>query len=166
MEAAATANKNNTANIKAKWSGFQSNLAGVLQQLTDGQYLIIAKQQTNLFVQVVQQGTCVRVETISNHFRDADAQLTKAQIAKLVKLGWQLPTRPDSTPENDFYGSPNFFVDVFQPVDSESLAAMMILTLIQIIGVTDPADLEYEARDAEGNAVALPELGLVSGVGQ
>jgi hypothetical protein len=163
MEASAALDKKN---YKAGWSCFQSRLAGVLQALTVGQYLIIAKQQNNLFVQVVQQGTCLRVETISNHFRAADQQLTISQITKLLTLGWHQPTGPDSNPENDPLGSPNFFVDAFLPVDFESLAGLMTLTLSQVIGVTDPADLEYEARDNGGNDVALPELGLVSVLGQ
>lgn len=159
MEAAATDYDNNKAD--AMWGSFHNNLNAVLQQLALGQYLILSKTQSNLFVQVVQQEGCLRAETISNNFRDDSNQLSNTQIKKLVKMGWNAPTAADSTPENDPHGSPNFYRDLQQPEDFAALAALLVQTL-QFIGVADPADLHYEACDDNGNVLLFPKLGVMA----
>jgi hypothetical protein len=104
----------------------------------------------------------MRAETTSNCFLDKPEQLTDRQISALMEAGWHDPTgtAADSTPENDPDGSPNLFVDFPAPVSFETVANLAVRTLAEILRVPHPGFLQYEAFDAEGDAIPLPKLGL------
>ena len=104
----------------------------------------------------------MRVETTSNSYLDKPEQLNKRQIAALIDAGWHHPTGTptDSTPERDPDGSPNFFVDLPAPVSFEAVANLAVRTLAEILRVPLPAFMQYKAFDGDGQAIALPELGL------
>jgi hypothetical protein len=144
------------------WQNFADKLADVLERLDEGQFLILSLKDRNLFVQAVAQGNHgLRLETTSNEYRSDDDQLSETEIATLEKMGWRSPTRPDSRPDNDPFGSPNFYLDTPQPVDFDALAALMVNTL-KLIGAADPAELQYEGDDGNGNPLSLPNLGVMA----
>jgi hypothetical protein len=80
----------------------------------------------------------------------------------LTDAGWHAPTRnpAESTPQDDPDGSPNFFMDLSPPVSFLTIANLAVRTFAEILHVPHPGYLEYAAFDADGNAIALPELGL------
>lgn len=143
------------------WLTFANKLAEVLERLGEGQFLILSLKDSNLFVQAVAQGDHgLRLETTSNEYRSDDDQLSEAEIAKLEIMGWHMPTRPDSRPDNDLFGSPNFYLDVPQPVDTSVCASLLVQTLVDVLGVTDQGQLEIASDDGHGQPLYLPSLGV------
>jgi hypothetical protein len=125
---------------------------------------VIYKKDSNIFIQFVAQGEWgIRMETISNYYRDDQNQLTKAQMDKLNNIGWNTPTNnPDqSTPKNDPDGSPNYFIDYDVPADYEAIAQITIKTFVDVLGISHPGMLEYEAFDRQGNSIPIPKLKLM-----
>jgi len=102
------------------------------------------------------------METISNHYRSPSEQLDEQQTSRLIGMGWQIPTgdSDNSCIEDDPDGSPNIFVEEPAPVNCKKLAEICTATLINILRVTHPVQLEYESFDSDGNEIALPELML------
>lgn len=66
-------------------------------------------------------------------------------------------TPKQSTPECDPNGSPDFYLDIPNPIDFSTLAGMAIRTLSDVYGVAHDGFLECGAYDSAGNAIALPE---------
>lgn len=149
--------------LSSAWVPFVHRLAQALEKLLEDQYLIITKKGTNEFVQFAGQGFFgLRVETISNHFRSDQNQLTDVQIANLIEIGWSAPTNnpEESTPANDPDGSPNYFIEFPTPLYVIEIAQMAVKTLTDVLHIGHPAFLEYEAFCTDGDSIALPNLGL------
>ncbi|WP_045221904.1 T3SS (YopN, CesT) and YbjN peptide-binding chaperone 1 [Desulfonatronum thioautotrophicum] len=148
--------------VPSVWTAFGQKLAQVLEGLQEDQYLIICAKQSNRYIQFAGQGLHgLRMETTSNHYLDQSEQLTEHQIALLLENGWKTPTRPPETaPEDDPEGSPNFFIDHPLPVAYKTVADLVVRTFDQILRVTHPAWLEYEAFDSDRNSLAFPTLGV------
>ena len=149
--------------VSASWSPFSEKLTGVLGKLEEDQFLIVSIKGSKRFVQFAAQGSFgMRVETTSNSYLDKPEQLNRRQVAALVELGWSDPTGSgaESTPENDPDGSPNFFLDFSTPVPYQFIADLTVRTLTEILRVPYPGSLQYEAFQAPGQVIALPELGL------
>ena len=143
------------------WQTFADKLAAVLERLDEGQFLILSLKDRNLFVQAVAQGNHgLRLETTSNEYRSNDDQLSETEIARLEKMGWRLPTRPDSRPDNDLFGSPNFYLDAPQPADVSVCASLLVRTLVDVLGVADHGQLEIASDDGYGQPLYLPSLGV------
>jgi hypothetical protein len=150
--------------MQTEWQQFSDRLAEVLQRLSLGQFLILTVRESGSFVQVISEGdNGCRIETTSNYYRSDAEQLSERQIAMLGKLGWQPPTSPDSNPSSDPFGSPNFYLDVPNPVDADQVAHFIVQTLTEVLGATSPSQLTYEADDGQGQPLSLPLLGLDSG---
>lgn len=149
--------------LSVAWPPFADKLAAVLAKLEEDQYLIVSVKGSNRFVQFAAQGSSgMRVETTSNSYLAKPEQLNKRQVATLIDAGWQDPTGDpgDSTPENDPDGSPNFFLEFANPVAFDAVANLTVRTFAEILRVPYPGSLQYEAFESEGQALALPELGL------
>jgi hypothetical protein len=71
------------------------------------------------------------------------------------QLGWQIPTGV-----TDPDGSPNFFVDLPNPVDFKSLSEVATRTFRQIYGMRHPGQLQYKAFSSRGAQIRLPTLRL------
>ncbi|MBI4742525.1 MAG: hypothetical protein HY777_13465 [Betaproteobacteria bacterium] len=145
------------------WPPFAEKLAAALAKLEEDQYLILLVKRTNRFVQFAAQGSYgMRVETTSNAYLSKPEKLNERQIATLLQNGWSDPTAsPDeSTPENDPDGSPNFFVEFPDPVSFTAVVNLAVRTLAEILRVPHPGSLQYDAFSADGEKIALPELGL------
>lgn len=159
--------KNNNTNtvtaLSAAWPPFARKLSAVLGKLEEDQYLILSVKQSNQYVQFAAQGSFgMRAETTSNSYLSESRQLTEAQIARLIDAGWHPPSGApaDATPEKSPDGSPNFFIDFPVPKTFRVVAKAAVTTLAEILRIPHPGFLEYELFDADGNAFALPELGL------
>lgn len=149
--------------LSSAWVPFVHRLAQALEKLLEDQYLIITKKGTNEFIQFASQGFYgLRVETISNHYRDEANQLSDVQIANLLDIGWSAPTNnPDkSTPAADPDGSPNFFAEFPLPLYVIEIAQMAVKTFTEVLNLNHPAFLEYEAFSSDGNSLPIPQLGL------
>lgn len=152
-----------TNRLSVAWPPFAEKLAAALAKLEEDQYLILLVKRTNRFVQFAAQGSYgMRVETTSNAYLSKPEKLNERQIATLLQNGWSDPTAsPDeSTPENDPDGSPNFFVEFPDPVSFTAVVNLAVRTLAEILRVPHPGSLQYDAFSADGEKIALPELGL------
>lgn len=152
-----------TRKLSRDWQPFAVQLAAVLGELQEDQFLIISVKQEKRYVQFAGQGSFgLRIETTSNAYLDEPERLDRKQISALRKAGWDAPTgKPGhSTPELDPDGSPNYFADFPAPVAYESVAQLAVNTLAEILRVPHPGFLEYEAFDETGKVFDLAALGL------
>lgn len=144
------------------WAAFSAALEGALAGMADGQFLILSARGSGRCVQFSAQGTeGFRAEVVSNHYLPEPDRLDDDEVARLLAEGWQPPTGTpeEATPERDPSGSPNFFVDLPNPVDHGELARRTIRTW-RVLGVDAPQALEYNAFASRGGSLDFPELGL------
>jgi T3SS (YopN, CesT) and YbjN peptide-binding chaperone 3 len=150
----------------AAWEEFQQHLAEVLPDLSEDEYLVITRKQTNQFVQFAAQGRHgMRAETVGNAYLERDAQLSADSVASLVTMGWHAPTlKPTRTSQEEDPpdGSPNFFVDAATPVPHGHLAALAVKALREVYRVGHPGQLEYIAASSvdEWVSIRFPSLGI------
>jgi hypothetical protein len=144
------------------WAAFSAALERTLAGMADGQFLILTARGSGRCVQFSAQGADgLRAEVVSNHYLPGPDQLDDDQVARLLADGWQPPTGTpeEATPERDPSGSPNFFVDLPNPVDHGDLARRTIRTWM-VLGVEAPKALVYDAFAGRGGSLHFPELGL------
>ena len=147
--------------VSSAWGPFAGQLASVIEQLREDQFLIISTKRPNRYVQFAGQGAFgLRAETVCNQYLPASDQLDEAQIATLQGFGWQLPTgAPDqATPERDPDGSPNFYLDYPPPVPYADLADLAMRTLVEVLRVPHPGFLQYSSFDSNNNTLLWPDL--------
>jgi hypothetical protein len=147
------------------WRKLGANLAAVLGAMGEDQYLIISAKREPWFVQFAKQGAeLLRAEAVSNHYLPEGSRLPDAKVATLTRLGWVAPTGlpPESTPEKQPNGSPNFFRDFTPPVPFEDVAQLAVETLTKVYGVVHPTALEYQAFHRDQGTLLLPTLGLTA----
>jgi hypothetical protein len=145
------------------WRRFTKHLAAALDDLGDGEFLILNRKGTNYFVQFAGHGACgMRVEAVSNQFLGERARLSESTLQDLLRRGWNAPTYTYATgSEEPPVGSPNFYVDAKGPVPTSALAVLAVDTLRHIYGVRHPSDLQYESSHVEGGrSIRFPLLGL------
>jgi hypothetical protein len=140
-----------------EWNGLTDNLALCLANLVEDDYLVISYKRANYYLQFAAQGQFgMRVEAASNaYIVPAQARLSPEGYVAMGELGWQIPTGvadPD--------GSPNFFVDLPNPVDFKSLSERATRTFRQIYGMRHPGQLQYKAFSSGGAQIRLPTLRL------
>jgi len=149
--------------VSREWPVFTGRLAQALGELPDEYCLVLTLKRSDHFIRFLAQGHYgLRVETTSNAFLPADQQFDEQQHARLAALGWLAPTgAPDeATPEKDPDGSPNHYIEFGSPADFSSVASFVTRTLVDVLGVTHPHRLDYEAFDGEGSPVFILGLGL------
>ena len=152
-----------TKRLSQAWPSFTRKLADVLAHLGEDQYLVISAKCAHRYVQFAGQGSFgLRVEATSNHYLAAGDRLTRRQLAALKSRGWLAPSgsAKASTPRKDPDGSPNFYVDFELPVPFGEVAELAVDTFSTIFGIIHPGELEYNAFEADGDTILLPELGL------
>ena len=143
------------------WACFTKDLALVLADLDDDEFLIISSKRSGLFVQFAGQGSFgLRVETISNSYRK-DKPLSQEACLIMQDMGWNLPTNlPDEAdPEGHTAdGSPNFFVDVGRPVPYDAVSFLAVTTLRRLFSVGHPGELEYKSFGLRIDSIRFPTL--------
>ena len=144
------------------WHPFEKNLADALADLAQGEYLVVARENTGYFIQFAGQGLHgMRVEAVSNSYLGHSFQLADAAIAHLISLGWNPPTYIQSDVFIDpSDGSPNFFIDAACPVEHEELARVVVRTLREVHGTADPSNLLYRAYSSEYTSIRFSQLGV------
>lgn len=158
-----TAVKKATGYVSKDWAIFAENLMRTLPELSEDNFLILCTKGINSVVQFAAQGAWgMRAETTSNPYRTPATQLSDAQMTDLLKAGWNPPTRDplESTPGSDPDGSPNFFLELTNPVDFDWFVKLTVRTFVEVLGVTHPGQLEYEAFDTSGKSLTFPQVGL------
>lgn len=155
--------KEKTVRISKDWKIFTKNLASVLSDMIEDQFLIINVKQSNRFIQFAAQGSFgMRAEISSNAYLPVSDRITDRQVADLVTTGWEAPTGSpsESTPENDPDGSPNFFIEFPAPIKPAPIAKKAVEALSEVLRIPHPGFLEYDALDSNGNVLQFPALGL------
>ena len=143
------------------WTDFGWRLMQVLGALEEDEYLIISLKGSNRFVQFAGQGAHgMRVETVSNFYLPEAQQLGEAQHDAMLKLGWNAPCNLPDEFGHEPVGSPNYFLDLPQPVDVRQVAALAVSTLLGPLDADHPLDLEYRSFAESGEAIRWPTLKL------
>ena len=146
------------------WPAFEARLAGILGALEEDQFLVISAKRGWAYVQFSAQGAFgLRAEAVSNHYLPESHALSARRVAALKELGWSAPTGTprESTPKRQPDGSPNFFVDFDRPVPFVGVARLAVRTLTEVLGISHPGQLHYDASDANRRSILLPTLGLM-----
>lgn len=149
--------------VATAWVGFAENLATVLENLQEDQYLILTVDQTNSYIQFAGCGAKgLWMETTSNQYLDDKSQLSSRQMALLRESGWNEPTcTPEETnTEKNVDGSSNYFIDYPLPVPCKAAAELTVKTFTEILGVSGPDKLVYKGFDADDNSQVYPGLGV------
>lgn len=143
------------------WTDFGWRLMRVLRALEEDEYLIIGLKGSNRFVQFARQGARgMRVETISNFYLPENERLGVVQHDLLLKLGWNVPCNLPDEFGHEPVGSPNYFLDLPQPVDFQHVASLAVSTLLGPLDADHPLDLEYRSFAESGEAIRWPTLKL------
>lgn len=153
------------------WKAFAQKLATVLAKLQEDEFMCLSVRDSDRYVRFsLEWEFGMRVETTSNIFLDKREHLADKQIASLIAAGWNPPTwTPDdplpddlmtAMPEDDADPCPNYFMDLTAPVAFEAVANLAIRTFTEILGLDNPALLEYFAFDEDDDPIEFPELGL------
>jgi hypothetical protein len=151
------------APARQDWNTLEKNLAAVLGAMGEDQFLIVSAKREPWFVQFAAKGAGgLRAEAVSNNYLPEGSRLPDTKVAALKRLGWLPPTGlpPESTPEKQPNGSPNFFRDFTPPVPFEDVARLAVETLAKVHGVVHPTALEYQSFHEGHGALLLPTLGL------
>ena len=151
----------NQKRLYEDWTDFGGRLIQVLGALEEDEYLIIGIKRSNRFVQFAGQGAHgMRVETVSNYYLPENEQLGEVQHDAMLKLGWNAPCNLPDEFGHEPVGSPNYFLDLPQPVDIRHVASLAVSTLLGPLDADHPLDLEYRAFAESGEQIRLPTLGL------
>ncbi len=144
------------------WANFLTKLVEVLKERETGDLFTLQAKESGEWIQFATESRSFRIEVKSNFYRDDDDQLSVEQVIGLADIGWSAPTgNPEqSTPENDLYGSPNYFVDVKAPLKLKVLETLIARTFVEVFGVSEPDALSYQGFDCEGNSLSCPSLGI------
>jgi hypothetical protein len=160
-EAASGMDRDERKRSKA-WPRFATALAAALAALEENQFLILERQDRPWYVQFAAQGNYgIRTELVSNAYLAPQDQLSETAVRTAVSLGWQAPSGSptESTPAKDPDGSPNFFRDWEQPVSFDTVAQLVVDTMVEVLEVHHPGQLHYKAFARGGARILLPELG-------
>lgn len=151
----------NQKRLYKAWIDFDRRLMEVLSALGEDEYLIISRKGSNRFVQFAGQGAHgMRVETVSNFYLPEHQQFSEAQHDRLLEFGWNAPCNLPDQFGHEPVGSPNYFLDLPQPVDFRYVALLAVNTLLGPIGAEHPLDLEYQSFAESGEGIRWPTLKL------
>ena len=143
------------------WKRFACELANALRGLEEDEWLILSLKRRNRFVQFMNQGGAgFRAEAVSDFYLEDGDHLSEHDHGALLGLGWDAPTnlpdelgyRPD--------GSPNYFLDLANPVPLDELALLAANTLLHVYGAEHPNALEYSTGSQDRTLIRFPNLGI------
>lgn len=154
---------NHTAASK-KWEALAERLATTLSDLSDGEFLVLCKTGTRLFVQFSAQRGAMRAEAIGNQYLESPFRLSPKAVRHLRSLGWQAPTYVQAELlEEPAEGSPNNYVDVPAPASYRDLAELAVRTFREVFEVFEPYELNYRGYSSVYDSVRFPQLGITRG---
>jgi hypothetical protein len=146
-----------------EWDRFAAALA--LGDLDKDDVLILSLTgPVTYYVQYSPYEGALRAEAVGNlYILPAEARLSGKDYATMDALGWQPPTNlpPEEAEPSDPAGSPNFFLNLPLPVDTQALAALSVRTFREVYRVARPGELEYfsfETKDGVG--IRFPSLDI------
>ena len=161
-----------TSEHSKAWATFAQTLAAVLAKLQEDEFMCLSVSGSDRYVRFsLEWEFGMRVETTSNTFLDKHEHLDDKQIASLIAAGWNPPTwspadpvdlfmNDVAIPEDDADPCPNYYMDLISPVAFDAVAALAVRTFTEVLGVDQPALLEYFAFDEDDDPIEFPELGL------
>lgn len=151
----------NQKRLHEAWTDFGARLAQALGALEEDEYLIINLKGSNRVVQFAGQGAHgMRAETVSNFYLPEKDQLGEAQHERLLELGWNPPCNLPDQFGHEPVGSPNYFLDLPQPVDFVRVAFLAVNTLLGPLAAEHPLWLEYRSFAESGAEIRWPTLKL------
>lgn len=156
--------------LPRRWQNFQANLAQLFGAFEEGDTLILARHDANVFVQFAHSGSLLFAEAASNQYIDPPIfLLDERHFAAAVALGWQPPSAVPraveelSDPNLDdtqYNGSPNFYRQ-WTRWNANHVAALAVQTLRQVYGVRRLDLLCYSSfKESGGMQVRWPTLGI------
>ena len=78
----------------------------------------------------------------------------------MLELGWDAATNLPDEFGHSPDGSPNYFVDLANPVPLDELALLAVNTLVHVYGAEHPGMLEYSAGCERNASIRFPDLGI------
>jgi hypothetical protein len=149
--------------LSRAWSTLEQRLAAALESLSGNEFLILVRPGTEHFVQfAAHDGEGLRAEAVSGYYTEEPAEVLDARHERLLALGWRAPTNfPDHLSGHEPEGSPNYFLDLAEPVRFPALAATVVRTLREAYAVSTPEALAYEAFRHQ-SPMTLPGLGIAA----
>ena len=143
------------------WKRFAYELGNALRGLEEDEWLILSLKRRNRFVQFMSQGGAgFRAEAVSDFYLKDGDHLSERDRESLLELGWDAPTNlPDEFGHRPD-GSPNYFVDLANPVPLDDLAVLAVNTLLRVYGAEHPNALEYATGSADKASIRFPGLGI------
>jgi hypothetical protein len=142
-----------------RWARFSGQLRCAIAVL-DPEEFIVLSTPLGRFVQVMVQDHEIRVETVSNQFLPERWRLPIEDLDLLEALGWEAPTHTMEEDSRRREGSPNHWMDLDEDTPADMIANILVTTLRDVHGASEPEDLTYLASDTEGRRIFLPTLGL------
>jgi|SRR5215831_5640018 len=172
-----------TPTADAEWARLTNHLSLCLADLVEDDYLVLSHKRANYYVQFSAQGQFgMLAEAASNPFIVPEkARLTPDDYVTMAELGWRIPTdviqesgrqvldltgnfprllteKPDIFCDVD--GSPNFFLNVSNPIDFGALSELTVRTFREVYRVHHPLLLQYNAFNRNDVQIRFPTLRL------
>lgn len=146
------------------WRRFARELAVALGALEEDEWLALSLKGRNRFVQFMNQGGAgYRLEAVSDFYLAENDRLSESDRSLLLELGWDGPTNlPDEFGHRPD-GSPNYFLDLANPVPFDEVAMLAVNTLIRVYGAEHPNTLEYSTGSSQHESIRFPHLGIARG---
>lgn len=143
------------------WKRFACELAIALRGLEEDEWLVLSLKRRNRFVQFMNQGGAgFRAEAVSDFYLEDGDPLSEHDRGALLELGWDAPTNlPDEFGRRPD-GSPNYFLDLANPVPLDELALLAVNTLLHVHGADHPNALEYSTGSQDRTSIRFPNLGI------
>lgn len=154
------------------WASLAQKLSNALATLEDNEFMCLSVNGSDRYVRFSLEWIFgMRVETTSNIFLDKQEQLDDKQVANLIAAGWNPPTWSPTDPvdllmndvvipDDETDPCPNYFKDFNSPVSFDAVAALAVHTFTEVLGVDQPALLEYFAYDQDDEPIEFPDFGL------
>lgn len=161
-----------SSELSEDWASFAQKLATVLAKLNEDEFMCLSVNGSDRYVRFSLEWTFgMRVETTSNIFLEEQDKLDGKQVASLIAADWNPPTWTPADPvdllmndvvipEDDADPCPNYFMDLTSPVALDAVASLAVRTFTDVLGIDNPALLEYFAFDQDDEPIEFPELGL------
>ncbi len=149
------------ARVVEAWKRFAFELASALRGLEEDEWVILSLKHRNRFVQFMNQGGAgFRAEAVSDFYLEDGDHLSERDRVALLELGWDAPTNlPDEFGHRPD-GSPNYFLDLANPVPLDDLALLAVNTLVHVHGAEHPNVLEYSTGSEDKASIRFPNLGI------
>lgn len=143
------------------WKRFAYELAGALRGLEEDEWLVLSHKKRNRYVQFMNQGGAgYRAEAVSDFYLRDEDRLSERDHKLLLELGWDAPTNlPDEFGHRPD-GSPNYFLDLANPVPLDEFAILAVNTLASVYGAEHPNALEYSTGSERNTSIRFPNLGI------